>query len=287
MMDIYYIDGEFVPADRAVIPVDDLAVLRGLGAFELLRTYNGHPFALDEHLKRLQHSVHKMGLLLPWKTEELARIVLETLQRNQGSAHWESNIRIIVTGGSSTDFVTHQGRPRLLVLVSEMPRQPEEWYTEGVKITTMRSRRILPGAKSINYLSATIAMKKARAQGAVEAVYVDRDGLVYECTTSNIFMFNGETLVTPGRRILSGITRGFILELAQRLFQVDVRDMTLEELLGADEIFLTGTNKGVVPVVQVDDRRIGDGRPGRRTRALLQAMGEQAASHASGTVYTA
>jgi branched-chain amino acid aminotransferase len=286
-MDTYYIDGEFVPADRAVIPVTDLAVLRGLGAFELLRTYGGHPFALEEHLERLQHSVQKMGLRLPWTTAELRRIVLETLQRNLANGHSESNIRIIVTGGSSSDFMTHQGQPRLLVLVSEMPRQPATWYTDGVKITTMQNRRILPGAKSINYLSATIALKKARDLGAVESLYVDRDGLVFECTTSNIFIFAGSTLVTPGRRILSGITRAFILDLAQRLFTVDVRDLTLEELLRADEVFISGTNKGVVPVVQVDDVQIGNGRPGRHTLALIKSLSERAASHASQTSYTA
>lgn len=285
-MDIYYVDGEFVPADRALIPVHDLAVLRGLGAFELLRTYNGLPFALEEHLERLQHSVQKMGLSLPWSQDELVRIVLETLQRNQVNAHPESNIRIIVTGGSSPDFMTHQGHPRLLVLVSPMPRHPETWYTEGVKITTMQNRRILPGAKSINYLSATVALKKAREQGAMESVYVDRDGLVYECTTSNIFIFKESRLITPGRKILSGITRGFILDLARELFQVEVRDLGLGELLGADEAFITGTNKGVVPVVQVDDVLIGSGRPGPHTRRLMDAMSVRAASYASGRTYT-
>lgn len=285
-MDIYYVDGEFVPADQAVIPVNDLAVLRGLGAFELLRTYKGRPFALEEHLCRLEHSVQKMGLALPWTKAELVRIVLETLERNKNNGHFESNIRIIVTGGASPDFMTPQGQPRLLVLVSEMPRHPDSWYTDGVKITTMRSRRILPGAKSINYLSATIAMKKARAQGAVESLYVDRDGLVYECTTSNIFMFRGMTLVTPGRRILSGITRGFILDLARKLFTVEVRDMTLEELLAAEEVFISGTNKGVVPVVRVDDVPIGDGRPGPHTRKLMAVVTERAASHASEWRYT-
>jgi branched-chain amino acid aminotransferase len=168
-----------------------------------------------------------------------------------------------------------------------MPRQPESWYTEGVKIITMESRRILPGAKSINYLSATLAMQTARAQGAVEAVYLDHSGLVYECTTSNIFIFKGENLVTPGRRILPGITRGFILEFAKELFQVTVRDVSLGELINADEVFITGTNKGIVPVVQVDDTTIGSGRPGRNTQMLIQAMGERAASHATGMVYTA
>jgi branched-chain amino acid aminotransferase len=211
----------------------------------------------------------------------LVHVVLETLAHNRDNGHGEYNIRIIVTAGSSPDFMTPQGQPRLLVLVSEMPRHPASWYTDGVKITTMRSRRILPGAKSINYLSATIAMKKARAAGAVESLYVDRDGLVYECTTSNIFLFKGATLVTPGRKILSGITRAFILELAQGFFTVEVRDVTLEEVLSADEVFISGTNKGVVPVVRVDDTPIGGGRPGPHTRKLMQAVSERAAAHAS------
>ena len=117
---------------------------------QLQHIADGPDTALEEHLERLQHSVQKMGLLLPWTIDELTRIVLETLERNQANAHPESNIRIIVTGGSSHDFMTHQGQPRLLVLVSQMPRQPEAWYTDGIKITTMQSRRSLPGAKSID-----------------------------------------------------------------------------------------------------------------------------------------
>ena len=285
-MDTYYINGEFVPAERAVIPVNDLAVLRGLGAFELLRTYGGHPFGLDEHLERLRHSADQIGLLLPWTRDELIRIVLETLQHNRDNDHVESNVRIIVTGGASSDFMTHQGQPRLLVLVSEMPRQPEAWYSDGVKIITVESRRTLPGAKSTNYLSATLALQKAHSEGAAESVYVGHDGRVYECTTSNIFMITGSTLTTPGRGILAGITRGFILKLAQDFFQVVIRDLTLEELLRADEVFITGTNKGVVPVVRIDDQQIGKGRPGSHTKKLMRAMSEQAASHASATQYT-
>ncbi len=276
-MDIYYVDGEFVPAERAVIPVNDLAVLRGLGAFELLRTYGGRPFALDAHLKRLTTSTQKMGLALPGDTDRIKQVVLDTLARNPH--HDEANIRIIITGGSSVDFMTHQGQPRLLVLVSEMPRQPREWYTDGVKITTMTSRRILPGAKSINYLSATIALQKAREKGAVESAYVDRDGLVYECTTSNIFAFVGDRLVTPGRRILAGITRGVILQMAETMFTIEVRDLTFQELIAAAEIFITGTNTGIVPVVRVDDVVIGEGRPGPRTRRLLKALEAHTQDH--------
>lgn len=276
-MDIYYVDGEFVPADQAVIPVNDLAVLRGLGAFELLRTYCGRPFALDEHLDRLVKSAQKIGLSLPGDIDHIKQVALDTLERNR--RHDEVNIRIIITGGSSPDFMTHQGKPRLIVMVSPMPRQPHEWYAHGVKITTMTSRRVLPGAKSINYLSASVALKKAQEKNAVESAYVDRDGMVYECTTSNIFAFVGDRLITPGRRILVGITRGVVLQIAEKMFSIEVRDLPFKEFIAADEIFITGTNKGIVPVVRVDDVVIGGGRPGPNTCQLMAALEAHTRDH--------
>ena len=271
-MAIYYIDGEFVPAEKAVIPVDDLAILRGIGVFDLLRTYDGKPYFLDAHIDRLEQSARKIDLSLPWSHEEITAIVEETLDRNDIP---EANIRIVITGGSSTDFMTPSGSPRLLVLVSPVPKLPARWYSDGVKIISWEVERPIPGAKSIDYISASLALKKAAAEDAVEALYIDRHGLALECTTSNIFAFVGEKLVTPGRGILSGVTRRVVLELAKALFPIDIRDMSRAELLAADEVFITGTSKGLVPVVRVDDGVIGDGRPGRRTLQLMAAMKEQ------------
>jgi len=266
---IYYIDGEFVPAEKAVIPVDDLAILRGIGVFDLLRTYDGKPYFLDAHIERLETSARRIDLTLPWPHDEIAGIVKQTLAKNDIP---EANIRIVVTGGSSKDFMTPSGSPRLLVLVSPTPRLPVEWYTHGVKIISWEVERPIPGAKSIDYISASIALKKAAAEDAVEALYIDRHGLALECTTSNIFAFIGEKLVTPGRGILSGVTRKVVLELAEDLFSIDIRDISRTELLDADEVFITGTSKGLVPVVKVDDGTIGDGVPGPRTRQLMAEM---------------
>lgn len=268
-MSIYYIDGSFVPADQAVIPVDDLAVLRGFGVFDLVRTYNGKPFFLKEHLERLHHSAAEIGLHVPWSHSELNEIVLDTLAKNN---YPESNIRIVVTGGSSPDFTTPQNNPRLLVLVSPMPKLPEAWYTDGVKLITRVTDRFKPGVKSINYIPATVALEEARRKGAIEALYLDREGYVLEGTTSNIFIFKENTLVTPGRDILSGITRKVALDVAATHFDVEIRDISRQELLGADEVFITGTNKGLVPVVQVDDARIGSGRPGPLTLKLTDEL---------------
>ena len=268
-MNIYYIDGKYLPADQAMIPVDDLAIIRGIGVFDLLRTYRGKPYFLKEHVNRLIHSARQSHLDLPWTHEEICKVVLETLARNNLS---EANIRIIVTGGSSSDFFTPAGRPRLLVLVTPLPELPAHWYTQGVKVVTSKVRRIIPGAKSINYLPASLALNEARAQGAVEVLYLDDDDNALEGATSNLFAFIGKTLVTPGRGMLSGITRQVVLEVATGHYAVEIRDLSRQELLGAREVFITGTNKGLVPVVQIDEVTIGNGRPGRCTRNIIALL---------------
>ncbi|WP_419661231.1 IlvE2: predicted branched-chain amino acid aminotransferase [Desulfosarcina variabilis str. Montpellier] len=273
---IYYVDGKFVPAEKAVIPVDDLALLRGIGVFDLLRTYNGKPYFLDAHIDRLENSAQKIDLALPWTHDEIKDVVKATLAKNDIP---EANVRIVVTGGSSTDFMTPAGPPRLLVLVSPIPKLPDSWYTDGVKIISWEVERTIPGAKSIDYISASLALKKAAAQGAIEALYIDRNGLALECTTSNVFAFTGETLITPGRGILSGVTRKVVLELAERLFPIDIRDISRSELVAADEVFITGTGKGLVPVVQVDEDTIGDGRPGKKTRQLMAEIKRYTQAH--------
>ena len=266
-MDIYYVDGKFVPADEAVIPVTDLAILRGLGAFDFMRTYGGKPFCLRAHLERLEASTRKIGLRFPWKMDALVQLVMETLGRN---SHKESNIRVIITGGSSPDFMNPQGNPRLIIMVSKLPEIPAWWHADGIHIITHVAERALAGAKSINYVQAALALETARRQGAQEAVYTTPQGLVLEGTTSNIFAVSTGSLITPGKGILPGITRQVILELAGSHFSVEIRDILLPELLEADEVFICGTNKGIVPVVKVDDTFIGNGKPGPGTRRLIQ-----------------
>ena len=275
-MPIYYVDGQFVPAEKAVIPVDDLAILRGIGVFDLLRTYDGKPYFLDAHIDRLENSAKKIDLPLPWSHAEIARVVEQTLAKNDIP---EANIRIVVTGGPSNDFMTPSGTPRLLVLVSPTPKLPAAWYSDGVKIISWEVERPIPGAKSIDYISASLALKRAAAEGAVEALYIDRNGFALECTTANIFAFVGDTLVTPGRGILSGVTRKVVLDLAHGLFAIDVRDISRTELFAADEVFITGTSKGLVPVVRVDEGIIGKGTPGPRTRQLMAEMKRHTERH--------
>jgi branched-chain amino acid aminotransferase len=268
-MNIYYVDGEFVPADRAMIPVDDLAVIRGIGVFDLLRTYNGKPYFLKEHVARLLESARRIDFDIPWDRDEICRVALETLSRNNLD---EANIRIIVTGGSSADFMSLGGKPRLLVLVTPLPKLPAQWYRKGIKVITRKIRRSNPGAKSINYLPAAMALRQAQAQGAVEVLYLDDDDNVLEGTTSNVFVFLHGRLVTPEHGIISGITRKVVLQIAAQYYPIERRALTKVELLKAREVFITGTNKGLVPVVRVDDTRIGNGRPGPETARMMSLL---------------
>ena len=268
-MQTYYVNGNFVPADQAVIPVDDLAILRGIGVFDLLRTYNGKPLFLKEHVDRLLNSVREINLAVPWSHEHIVETVLETLKRNSVD---EANIRIIITGGSSPDFITPAGKPRLIILVTPLPKLPQWWHEKGVKVITMRSARRIPGAKSIDYLPASIALREAESRNAIEVIYLDADDNALEGTTSNLFAFYGDTLATPGEGVLSGITRKAVLEIARSRYTVALRTLPRKELLAADEVFITGTNKGLVPVVTIDDTTIGDGAPGHRTRAIMAAL---------------
>jgi len=268
-LNYYYVDGNFVSSEQAVIPVNDLALLRGLGVFDLLRTYGGKPLFLHEHVDRLENSAKEVGLIVNWTHDEIVDIVMKTLEKNDLD---EANIRMIITGGSSSDFITPDGGPRLLVLISPTPTLPLEWYEQGVKVISCYSERSVPGAKSIDYIPATIALKKAKKLGAVEVIYIDHKNRVLEGTTSNIFVLKGNKLITPGKDILSGVTRKVILKMAKTLFDIEIRDLNKKELLNADEVFITGTNKGLIPVVQVDETTIGSGKPGANTQNLIYIL---------------
>lgn len=268
-----YVDGKFVPWDKAVIPVDDLAVLRGYAVCDVIRTFRGSPHCLDAHIDRLWSSVAQIGLTPIWTKEEVKEIIFKVLEKNPHMD--EANIRILVTGGSSPDFFSPADNPRLIVLATDIPALPAHWYTKGVKVITFVQQRAIPDAKATNYIPAVLALKKAKAQGAVEALYMTRDKMVLEGTTSNLFALIEGTLVTPGKGVLKGITRKTVLTLGKKLFPVSEQDIPLDTLLSADELFITGTNKGIVPVIQVDDHIIGTGMPGHDTKALMSAMADQ------------
>jgi branched-chain amino acid aminotransferase len=279
-MDVYYIDGDFVDDEKAMISVKDIAVLRGFGVFDFLITYNRRPFKLQEHVARLENSARNIGLSIQHTNAEICSIVEETVGRN--SHHGESNVRIVYTGGISSDGVTPEGNGKLMVMVTPKHELPESWYTSGAKIITVDIERFLPDAKSTSYLSAVYALQLANQTDAIEAVYVDRNQRVLEGTTSNFFFFKGDKLITAGKDILPGITRSVILELAKGRFEVEIRDINLSELTEMNEAFITASNKEVVPVIQVDDLIVNQGQTGEKTKEIMRLFRETTTAFGQG-----
>lgn len=275
-MDVFRIDDRFLTPEEAHLPITDLIVLRGYGVFDFMRTYNRVPFCLEAHVHRLARSARLLDLPLPCPEEEIVDRVLETIGRSE---HPEANVKIVLTGGDSTDGFTPEGHSRLVILVTAVRRMPETWYTHGAKVVTHHAERFCPGAKTINYIPAILAMKRAVREGAAESIYVDRHHRLLEGTTSNLFAFLGDRLITPEADILHGITRQTVLDLAEPLFPIERRDIKVDDLRLFDEVFICSSNKEVVPVVDIDSIAIGAGVPGERTRRIMNAFREFTATY--------
>ncbi len=275
----FYMDGELVAADEARVSVRDLALLRGYGIFDYLRTYNRRPFHLEEHLYRLQRSARLIDLAFPWSVEELSSIAMKTLDKN--SMYKECDIRLVVTGGVSQSNYLPEGAPGLFILVQELSPLPTSLYTKGAKVTTVHDARYCTGAKTLNYIPAILAMKEAKKRGAVEALYVNPQGYILEGTTSNVFFVSGNTLITPALEILPGITRKVVLYLAKDMLTIEERAVHKDELRLMDEVFITASNKEIMPVTGVDTLEFGGG-PGEKTRRIMEGFRQYTKSYGLG-----
>lgn len=281
-MDTYYIDGQFVDDDKAFICAKDIVILRGFGVFDFLITYNKRPFYLKEHVERLEISARYIGLELKHSNVEICEIAEETLKKNPH--HDESNIRIVYTGGVSSDGVMPEGNGVLMVMVNPRHVPPLWWYEKGTKIVTVDAERFMPGAKSTNYITAIYALQMAKKKGGVEALYVDSHNRILECTTSNIFFFNGGKLITSDQDILPGVTRDVILKLAADHFEIETRDIDRSELNDVDEAFITASNKEVAPVVMINDLQIGGGQVGENTKKIMQLFRDYTKAYGEGKI---
>ncbi len=263
----WYVGGRWVHPDEATLSINDVAVLRGYSVFESLRTYDRNPFQLDEHLARLYRSAKLIELEIPWPREHIAGVIHEIIARN---SYRHATIRLLVTGGESEDTVLPSGKPTLVVIITPLGERDMERFARGYKLITTSLQRIAPEAKTANYVAAVRALKEAERQGAADALFVNERGHVLEATRSNFFIFRGDTLVTPSEGILIGVMRNVVLELARGRFPIEERPILLDELMLADEAFITSSSKEITPVVQIDDLTLGDGKPGPRTYELEQ-----------------
>ena len=220
-----------------------------------------------------------IGLKCTWSHAEITEIVSETIGRNDYS---EFNVRLVITGGESEDSITPGSKPRLLVMITPVKTFPHEWYESGVNIITSDNTRTIPGAKSTDYIHAIMALNRAGAEGAVESVYVDGDGNVLEGTTSNLFCVINGQLTTPALEILPGITRDVVLDLARAPFKPQLRPISKSEFVTADEVFLTSSNKEILPVASVNGNPIGTGTPGQVTKRIMELFRRYTDQYAEG-----
>lgn len=270
-----YLNDKFVPQEEAVVSVFDHGFLYGDGVYETLRAYRGRVFQLAEHLARLERSASRIQLHLPVSLERLTDLVRESLSRNQLQ---EASLRITVSRGAGEIGLDPAlcKSPTLVILAKPFQPYPESLYADGVSVIVAKTRRNLPEAlppqvKSLNFLNNILAKMEAKAAGAHEALMLNHQGELTEGTTSNLFVVQRGRVRTPAVEcgILNGITRGLVLQLASELgLPSEETRLTVDDLLRADECFLTNTTQEVLPVTRVNGTMIGNGRPGEITRRL-------------------
>ena len=277
---IAYINNSFVDEEKAFLQVGDLALQRGYAAFDYLRTKNGVPLFLDDYLDRLFNSATMMYLHPTQTKKEVKDIIYELNDKNK---LLESGIRMIVTGGYSPDSY-QPVVPNLVVLQQSLQLPSPAKFKAGIKVFTHEYLRDLPAVKSINYLMGIWLQQKMREHNAADVLY-HRNGWVSEFPRSNVFIVTkNKTIVTPAENILKGITRLKLLQLIRDKFEVEERALQLDEVQNASEVFMTSTTKRLLPVTQVDDRVIGEGKAGSITTLLNQMflhMEEQVVSEHS------
>lgn len=286
---IAYVDGEWTPAEEARIPVLDHGLLYGDGVFEGIRVYGGAPFLLDEHLDRLAASARAIVLDLPLSHAELAALCAEAARR---AGLVDGYLRLVVTRGPGALGVSPHtcSRPSVILIAAPLSLYPPERYRDGVRLVTSSLRRsasdaLPPQVKSLNYLTSVLASIEARRQGADEAILLNAQGLIAECTADNLFVVSGGRVLTPAvaSGALAGITRALVLRLlAEQGVECAEAPLTPVDAWTADELFLTGTGAEIVPVCEVDGRALPADRPvTERARAAFAAYVSDASARAA------
>lgn len=271
MIEYCYLNGKILPLKDAKVSVLDIGILRGYGVFDFARTYNGRPHALGEHIKRLKRSAARLGLTVPLTEMKLAAVINQLIKKN---GFEESTIRMVLTGGLTINGINFdRTKPTFFILVQKFDGPSSEAYSRGVKLITVEHQRIVPEAKTNNYITAVRNQSRLRKEKGFEILY-HHQGNILELSTSNIFIVKNNVISTPKDNILVGTTRNFTIKLAKKLFSVQERNVSLQEALKADEVFLTATNKGIVPVVAIDKAKIGKGTVGPVTRRLMNEYEE-------------
>ena len=271
-----FIDGKFCSERDAKISVFDHGLLYGDGIFEGIRAYNGRVFKLKEHIDRLFSSAKAILLEIPLSHAAMMKATVETIRANKLR---DCYVRLIVTRGIGTLGLNPRSckKPSVIIIAGKIQVYPAEMYAVGMNIVTVPTTRNLhsalnPAIKSLNYLNNILAKIEANNAGVEEAVMLNSEGFVAECTADNLFIIKDGKVFTPplSAGALYGITRQTVMELAEQSgISVSEPNLTRYDLFNADECFLTGTGAEIMPVVKIDGRVIGTGKPGPLTRKLV------------------
>ncbi len=271
-----YVDGKYYGERDAKISVFDHGLLYGDGVFEGIRAYNGRVFKLKEHIDRLFYSAKGILLTIPMSHRDLMAAVVDTCRKNKIR---DGYIRLVVTRGVGTLGLNPNRckKPSIIIIADKIQLYPVEVYNRGLEIITVPTTRNLhnavnPAIKSLNYLNNILAKIEANNSGCEEAIMLNAEGYVAECTGDNIFIVKDDELMTPplSAGALYGITRKVVMEIgADSGLRVSEPNLTRYDLFNADECFVTGTGAELVPVVKIDGRVIGNGKPGAVTKRLV------------------
>ncbi len=260
-----WVNDSLIPSDEANLNIADLAVQRGYGIFDFFKTIDGQPVFLEDHLDRLFRSAVLMRLELKQSRDEISNKIKRLIESNNLN---DSGIKVILTGGFSTDGF-NIAEPNLII--SQQGFQiPRTMSDKGVSILTHEYQRQFSNAKTLDYLQAIWLQPILKEKKADDVLYYS-DGLLRECPRANIFIVTkDQKVLTPESGMLKGVTRKHVLEISGAMYVTETRDVSLEELRNAGEVFITSTTKNILPVVQVDGYVIGDGNPGEVTRTLAK-----------------
>ncbi|MYL35121.1 branched-chain-amino-acid transaminase [Pontibacillus yanchengensis] len=276
-----FLNGQFVNKEEAVVSVYDHGFLYGDGVFEGIRAYSGNVFRLEEHLKRLYESAQSILLDVPYTKEELKQIIVNTIRHNELD---NAYIRVVVSRGAGNLGLDPSScsAPRVVVIAEALALFPKELYERGLRLGSVSTRRnrpdvLSPQVKSLNYLNNILVKLEANQAGVDEALMLNDQGYVTEGSADNIFIVKNGTIYTPPVYLgaLEGVTRNAIIDLAKEHgYDLKEEPFTRHDVYVADEVFLTGTAAEVIAVVEVDQRKIGEGKPGEMTNELLALFRE-------------
>ncbi|KKP67740.1 MAG: Aminotransferase class IV [Candidatus Moranbacteria bacterium GW2011_GWE1_35_17] len=269
-----YYDGKVVELNEVKISPYDLGFMRGYGIFDAMRTANRALFCFNEHWNKFEKSTRELGLKIPISQEEFKNVVDVLLEKNNLK---EAAIKTILTGGKSDNgFYKSEDKETFLILVDDLDKfaVAEEFYKKGWKLISLEYQRYLPEIKSLNYLAPIKNQKEKTNSNAQEIVY-KKDGNILECSTSNLFIVKDGIIVTPQKNIFLGTVRNLVIDIAKsNNFILEERNIAIDELLSAEEVFVTATYKKIVPVINVDNVMIGNGKVGDVTNKLIELLNE-------------